>query len=435
MAQESDIASKGAAAGLLAVSTVPRLVKFSGALQSRKGEALGGVITRLSFSIYEEQSGGAALWSEAQDVRLDAQGRYAVLLGAASSDGLPADLFSTAGARWLGVQAEGREEESRVLLVAVPYALKAADADTLGGKPATAFVATDQLKDQVRSEVTTQIAQPGTGQSTRTLIGTAPSPQALGEGQSSFVCNLAADCVKVTQSGAGVGLHATTPTGASVLGELSGTSGAAVYGRATAGTGAASAVQGDAANPNGAGVLGRNFATTGVASGVFGRSFSTSGVGVRGDATTATGATRGVWGTTVSTGGVGVYGQSSSPTGFTTGVSGTVASTSGVGVLGQANAASGTTTGVQAKVLSAAGTALVADNVAGGKIFSGQINGVQKFYIDGSGNGVASGTLTGTRLISTVASGTAPLTAASTTRVPNLNADLLDGFHAASFQP
>src|SRR3990170_1578308 len=32
------------------------------------------------------------------------------------------------------------EEQPRILLVSVPYALKAADAETLGGKPASAFV-------------------------------------------------------------------------------------------------------------------------------------------------------------------------------------------------------------------------------------------------------------------------------------------------------
>jgi hypothetical protein len=48
-----------------------------------------------------------------------------------------------------------------------------------------------------------------------------------------------------------------------------------------------------------------------------------------------------------------------------------------------------------------------------------------------SANGVSdlvvSGTVTGTRLISNVATGTAPLTVTSTTKVTNLNADLLDG--------
>lgn len=49
-------------------------------------------------------------------------------------------------------------------------------------------------------------------------------------------------------------------------------------------------------------------------------------------------------------------------------------------------------------------------------------------------NGVTAGGLVkGTRLESTVATGTAPLTVASTTAVTNLNADLLDGSHASAF--
>jgi hypothetical protein len=43
------------------------------------------------------------------------------------------------------------------------------------------------------------------------------------------------------------------------------------------------------------------------------------------------------------------------------------------------------------------------------------------------------GTLTGTRLISSIATGTAPLTVTSTTKVENLNADLLDGLDSAAF--
>lgn len=42
-------------------------------------------------------------------------------------------------------------------------------------------------------------------------------------------------------------------------------------------------------------------------------------------------------------------------------------------------------------------------------------------------------TVTGTQLISTIAAGTSPLKVTSTTVVTNLNSDLLDGFHAASF--
>jgi hypothetical protein len=64
-----------------------------------------------------------------------------VLLGATQPTGLPLDLFTTGKARWLGVRPEPPtvSELPRILLVGVAYAMEASDADTLGGKPASAF--------------------------------------------------------------------------------------------------------------------------------------------------------------------------------------------------------------------------------------------------------------------------------------------------------
>jgi trimeric autotransporter adhesin len=125
-------------------SAVPRLVKFAGSLKDQAGKPITGPVN-LIFSLYELQEGGSLLWSETQAVRADEQGHYAVLLGASQAEGLPVDLFASGRARWLGVQPQvpGMAELSRVLMVSTPYALKAADAETLGGKPASAFVTVD----------------------------------------------------------------------------------------------------------------------------------------------------------------------------------------------------------------------------------------------------------------------------------------------------
>jgi hypothetical protein len=122
-------------------ATVPRLMTLNGMLRTRTGKPLTGV-TGLIFSLYRDQQGGAPIWTEVQNALLDDEGRYTVLLGAAQPDGLPMQLFTFNESRWLGVQPQvpGEEEQSRILLVSVPYALKAADADTIGGKPASAFV-------------------------------------------------------------------------------------------------------------------------------------------------------------------------------------------------------------------------------------------------------------------------------------------------------
>ena len=58
-------------------------------------------------------------------------------------------------------------------------------------------------------------------------------------------------------------------------------------------------------------------------------------------------------------------------------------------------ATSGNTVGISGYVDSAAGTAGVLNNAAGGKIISGQNNGVEKFSVDGSGNVNGLGTFTG----------------------------------------
>jgi hypothetical protein len=133
-----------AASGLVrTVMSAPRLVKFSAALKDPTGQPLTGV-AGVTFAIYKDPQGGTPLWQETQNVQLDGQGNYAALLGSATSEGLPVELFNSGESRWLGVQAlaPGAEEQTRVLLVSVPYALKAADADTVGGMPLSAFVLT-----------------------------------------------------------------------------------------------------------------------------------------------------------------------------------------------------------------------------------------------------------------------------------------------------
>jgi len=105
-----------------------------------QGAAFSSNATGVTFAIYQQQDGGAPVWMETQTVTPDASGNYSVLLGSTTAAGLPADLFSQEEQRWLGVQVEGQAEQPRVLLVSAPYALKAGDAETLGGFPPSAFV-------------------------------------------------------------------------------------------------------------------------------------------------------------------------------------------------------------------------------------------------------------------------------------------------------
>ena len=131
-------AAGAAASGAASAVVVPRVVQFSGTLTDEQNRPLKETVG-VTFALYAQQTGGAALWLETQNVTLDEKGNYTVLLGAASAHGLPMEMFTSGEARWLGIQVGQGAEQPRVLLVSVPYALKAGDAQTLGGLPASAF--------------------------------------------------------------------------------------------------------------------------------------------------------------------------------------------------------------------------------------------------------------------------------------------------------
>ncbi len=118
---------------------VPMVINYGGTLADANGKPLSG-IQGATFLLYRSQEGGPPLWMETQNITPGRNGQYTATLRSMTNEGLPADLFSSGEARWLAVQVGGQPEQARVLLVAVPYALKAADAETIGGLPPSAFV-------------------------------------------------------------------------------------------------------------------------------------------------------------------------------------------------------------------------------------------------------------------------------------------------------
>jgi hypothetical protein len=152
-AQQSEPAASAANAA------VPTLVRFSGTLADVKDKGPASVIG-VTFCLYKDSQGGAPLWMETQNVQPDKNGRYTVMLGSTTSQGLPPDLFVSGEARWLGVQVQGQAEQPRTMLMSVPYALKAADAETLGGKPLSAFQLAPQSSGSGTPNNSTPTAQP-----------------------------------------------------------------------------------------------------------------------------------------------------------------------------------------------------------------------------------------------------------------------------------
>ena len=121
-----------------AQTVVPTLVPYSGAAQSVDGKPLSGEMA-MTFLLFKDETGGEPLWTESQQITVDGTGHYKAELGASLPSGIPLTTFSSGEGRWLEVQIAGQAPLARVMLMSVPYAMKAADAATLGGLPASAF--------------------------------------------------------------------------------------------------------------------------------------------------------------------------------------------------------------------------------------------------------------------------------------------------------
>jgi hypothetical protein len=418
-----------------AARSIPRLIRFSGTLKASSGKTMTGTVG-MTFTLYREQQGGAALWMETQNVALDEAGHYSVMLGSTKSEGVPAEFFISGDARWLGIRVHGQEEQARVLLLSVPYALKAGDAETLGGLPVSAFVQTSPGSGNSRTAsaekstaVTSQkneapaanVTGSGTANfvplwTTTTNIGNSQLFQStagnVGLGTSNPGAKLdivgAANTLRGTTSGAtGRGLfgNATSKTGTNfgIYGQTAstGTGASGVFGTSTATSGSNYGVQGNDASANGVGVYGNN---TALGYGVYGASTKTGpggGIGVVGISSSAlgigvsgTGSQYGVSGTANNdqNGTAGVFGIANGLTQANYGVEGINQSANGSGVNGVANAATG---GIGVSGTSNASSGGVGVNGTANAT-TGYANGVQGQSYSTSGNG-----LSGTALATT----------------------------------
>ncbi len=230
------------------VTAVPNLIRYSGTLKEAQGtSSISPATVGVMFAIYKQQDGGAPVWQETQNVALDANGNYSILLGSTTATGLPGDLFSQQEQRWLGVQVQGQPEQARVLLVSVPYAMKANEADRLAGHAASEFVTSDTLHRAVQQ----QLQQQSGTESSQSVAATAGSgnsakaatKSAAADGPTNFSGSTNDQIVGVTQNGSGAGVIssaasdaivgiATVAAGLGVHGRAYGTGGVGVWGSA-----------------------------------------------------------------------------------------------------------------------------------------------------------------------------------------------------------
>lgn len=117
---------------------VPQLINYQGKLTDAAGTPITGT-RNITFSFYDAATGGTSLWTETQSANL-ANGIFSVTLG--SNTTLPSDICSS-DSLYLGITVEGDSEMTpRQRITSAAYAQKAAsaaDADKLGGQPASGF--------------------------------------------------------------------------------------------------------------------------------------------------------------------------------------------------------------------------------------------------------------------------------------------------------
>jgi len=364
-------------------------VPITGVLVDSSGSPLVGSVN-VTLAIYSTPEGGVSIWTETQTVQADQRGRYNLTLGATSPTGIPVEVFASPGSRWLGVTPLGHVELARTPILSVAYAFKAADADTLGGKPASAFVLAEPQKgsndpsgasvntDKTSSPSPAAPTAPGpsggvtatqftaTNATGPSFISQATSGPPLQVSSNALNVNLNADLLD--------GLHAAafpqlaTPNTFTANQTINGTltGGVASF----SGNNALQVLQVTQAGA-GEALQGASNATSGGV-GVHGHAQATNGIGVLGVGGSTSGSATGVRGDTFSPLGLGVYGLAAG-------------GLNAIGVEGEANATSGGTTGVRGLVRSASGFAGVFENTAGGSLVRGTVQGIEKFRVDGAG--------------------------------------------------
>jgi hypothetical protein len=158
--------------------SVPTIFQISGTLVTAGGQPRAGNHV-LVASLYEQQEGGQALWSEQQAVAADQNGAYSIRVGITQDGGVPKQFLLSGAGRWLGIAVQGEAEQPRIMLVSVAYADRAIEADRLSGRSASDFVLAENLTSSLQSAISSSKVSFGTP--TTSAAGTTANALAMYE--------------------------------------------------------------------------------------------------------------------------------------------------------------------------------------------------------------------------------------------------------------
>ena len=110
-------------------SAVPDQVNYQGLLNDNTGLPITGSVN-FDFAIFDALTGGNQLWAETQNGVSVVNGIYSVALGSIAP--ITASIL-TGGTAYLETTVDGETQQPRERLLAVPYVLRAQEADNVGG--------------------------------------------------------------------------------------------------------------------------------------------------------------------------------------------------------------------------------------------------------------------------------------------------------------
>lgn len=129
---------------------VPMSINYQGKLTDPNGSVLNGEY-QMSFSLFNTDTNGTTLWSEQQTIMV-ADGIYNVQLGAVNP--LSADIFDN-DALFLEVMIESETLSPRQRLTSVAFAIRAQEAESVGGFPVEDLVTEAEFDIKITNQTFT----------------------------------------------------------------------------------------------------------------------------------------------------------------------------------------------------------------------------------------------------------------------------------------